>query len=397
MRVFISYARFNEPIVVELDKLIRQLGHKVWFDHQLIGGPNWWDQILDEIRQCDIFVFLLSLHSLESQACRLELGWASALNRHILPIQVGDVNFGTLPESLAVKQVVDFRNLLDKTEILTRALSTFTPRQLPESLQRPPLPPLHRLNQVATLVSQLNPLDEPTQRAVLDELREALGQTENAESAYQLLKRLSQRSDIIDLLYDQVQDLINNPPRIYGPQRLTLARYLSLVEQRLEIMGYKPNPFPLSQNPLGIDARYLKIEPGEDWTTALGQYFHIFLKTTATGFSANNLNSLLPPIRNIIVKETTRMQRFFASNGAVYLLLIMEKVPKELLEYLASDQLMRLSFKHYTYPAIFDLSLGDLHTLFSTRNKQELRLIRNNRLQVMRNINEIMASLFAVK
>lgn len=51
---------------------LEEMGQNVWFDHDLSGGQVWWDQILDRIRQCELFVFLLSSTSLDSTGCQSE-------------------------------------------------------------------------------------------------------------------------------------------------------------------------------------------------------------------------------------------------------------------------------------------------------------------------------------
>ena len=58
--IFISYSRTNEDIAKTIANDIRELGNAVWFDEYLAGGEAWWEKFLDEIRNCDIFIFLLS-------------------------------------------------------------------------------------------------------------------------------------------------------------------------------------------------------------------------------------------------------------------------------------------------------------------------------------------------
>jgi hypothetical protein len=57
--IFISYRRQSQPAAADLARDIAALGHSVWFDNELSGGQVWWDQILAEIRRCDVFVFVL--------------------------------------------------------------------------------------------------------------------------------------------------------------------------------------------------------------------------------------------------------------------------------------------------------------------------------------------------
>ena len=91
MTVFVSYARQDRDIVAALCNDLELLGREVWIDERLRGGQEWWDQILDHIRSCDVFVWTVSPASVASKACRSELEYASALGRAILPVKVKDV------------------------------------------------------------------------------------------------------------------------------------------------------------------------------------------------------------------------------------------------------------------------------------------------------------------
>jgi TIR domain len=107
-RIFISYGKENQEIVTSVVEDLESLSHQVWFDRDLTRGQAWWNQILAEIRQCDVFVFALSPESLDSYACKLEFEYANALGKSILPIVVGEgVSAGLLPPALSKVQFVD--------------------------------------------------------------------------------------------------------------------------------------------------------------------------------------------------------------------------------------------------------------------------------------------------
>ena len=65
---------------------VRQMGHAVWYDREVAGGQSWWNAILGQIRDCDLFIFILTPRSLDSQACRNEYTYASALHKRVLPV-----------------------------------------------------------------------------------------------------------------------------------------------------------------------------------------------------------------------------------------------------------------------------------------------------------------------
>jgi TIR domain len=78
-KIFLSYNRKSEAIARTLAGDIEALEHTVWFDQELSGGQVWWNQILGNIRDCDIFVFVLDPAALDSVACRSEYGYAADL------------------------------------------------------------------------------------------------------------------------------------------------------------------------------------------------------------------------------------------------------------------------------------------------------------------------------
>ena len=141
LRVFISYTRQSEDKVRALAADIQALSHTVWCDQELSGGQIWWNEILQEIRNCDVFVFALSQDTLQSEACRSEFKYASDLEKTILPVLVAeDVPLDDLPPELSTIQFLDYVKQ-DKNAALklSRSLSKISNSQsLPEPLPRPP-------------------------------------------------------------------------------------------------------------------------------------------------------------------------------------------------------------------------------------------------------------------
>ena len=75
---FVSYSHVDAELVGRLERDLEGLGWTAWCDRELSGGQRWWDGILDNIRQCDAFVFAMSTSSLRSPACQRELEYAGA-------------------------------------------------------------------------------------------------------------------------------------------------------------------------------------------------------------------------------------------------------------------------------------------------------------------------------
>jgi hypothetical protein len=92
-RIFISYSRvdrqpFTIPFIACLYEMFPDID--VWYDEHLAGGDIWWEEILNQIAKCDVFVYLLSNESVTSPYCQAEFAEALRLNRIILPVQVRD-------------------------------------------------------------------------------------------------------------------------------------------------------------------------------------------------------------------------------------------------------------------------------------------------------------------
>jgi hypothetical protein len=179
---------------------LRQLGNDVWFDRELTGGRAWWDHILAKIRECDIYVFALGPESLDSQACGLELRYASQLGKSILPALVAEgVAEELMPPALAAIQYVDYRRN-DKKALLSliKALSA-VPRSppLPDPMPPPPAPPVSYLGILKDEIDAVRALSFAEQSALLLKLKQALSNPKTADLATDLLRRFRGRDDLL--------------------------------------------------------------------------------------------------------------------------------------------------------------------------------------------------------
>ena len=89
-RIFVSYSRHDEEFTVNLVNLLRRAGDNIWYDHELTGGSLWWRNIEYQITRCDIFLFVTSPNSLNSEVCHQEYQRARRLLKHIVPVIVSD-------------------------------------------------------------------------------------------------------------------------------------------------------------------------------------------------------------------------------------------------------------------------------------------------------------------
>jgi hypothetical protein len=233
-KIFISYDRASKDIVEQLIQDLTDDGHEIWFDQHLRGGQKWWDNILSEIRHCEVFVAALTLASLESKACQRELNYARDLQRIMLPVRLSDkVLPGSLPPNLSELQWVDYsdRNIgaLKSLQRTLRRLPNVPP--LPEPLPEPPPVPISPLHNLRTKITSES-LTREDQIQLVFELRSQFEKGENANEIVDLLQRLKSRGDLFVSVLHEVDRLLRQielgittpkPPNITRPEHTNEA------------------------------------------------------------------------------------------------------------------------------------------------------------------------------
>jgi hypothetical protein len=198
-RAFLSYSHVDKLVVERLEKDLGELGWAVWCDRALSGGQRWWDGILQNVRQCDVFVFGMSQAALRSEACSRELDYALALGKPVLPVIVGEpVPEALLPPVLSETQRVDVRAGDTKGALaLGRALMQLPlVPPLPQPLPAPPAAPVSYLSDLKARVEQQRlPADE--QWRLLSELEERIAEPTDRPAALSLLGEFARRPDLM--------------------------------------------------------------------------------------------------------------------------------------------------------------------------------------------------------
>jgi len=199
-RVFVSYSRTNLDVVTQLVEDLQAIGMTAWHDQTLTGGQRWWDNILANIRDCEIFIFALSKESWESEACRSELAYCCGLGKPILPVLVADgINLNLLSAPLHEIQVTDYR-ARDKSAAfsLLKALNA-TPAcaPLPEPLPPPPAVPVSYLGTLKERIDFNGTLGAQEQNLLFLELEEAIEEGRSPAEVRELLLSLKRRDDLL--------------------------------------------------------------------------------------------------------------------------------------------------------------------------------------------------------
>jgi hypothetical protein len=199
-RVFVSYSRNNLEIVSKLIEDLQAMGIDTWHDQTLTGGQRWWDNILANIRECDIFVFALSPESWDSEACKSELDYVVRLGRPILPVLVSDgINMNLLSAPLSEIQVMDYREC-DKGAAfaLVKSINTASAAPaLPDPLPTSPPVPVSYLSTLKEQIDSHEPLSAQAQITLLFELEEGLREGRSPVEVRDLLLRLKRRDELL--------------------------------------------------------------------------------------------------------------------------------------------------------------------------------------------------------
>ncbi|SPM40340.1 hypothetical protein MNAB215_2537 [Mycobacterium numidiamassiliense] len=201
MALFISYSSQDRATVDALTTALRRGQNQVWFDQELGGGDSWWAKILEQIRDCEVFIVALSSNWLQSKPSQAELRYAQALNRPILPVRIGEVDSMRV-NPLAALQIIDYRDpTVDAGIQLVTAVHQLRskPVPLPDPLPPEPAVPFGYITRLGNQMAEKE-LSPQQQIQLLIELRSGFDEDGDDPSARgdiaQLLRMLRLRHDV---------------------------------------------------------------------------------------------------------------------------------------------------------------------------------------------------------
>ena len=106
---FISYSRINKEFALKLAKELRTAGFPVWLDLlDIPTGARWDDEIEKALRECGIFLTILTPASIASENAKDEIGYAIDHGKRILPVLLQECE---IPLRLRRFQYVDFTSM----------------------------------------------------------------------------------------------------------------------------------------------------------------------------------------------------------------------------------------------------------------------------------------------
>jgi hypothetical protein len=213
-RVFVSYSRNNLDAVTQLVEDMNAVGIVTWHDQALTGGQRWWDNILANIRECDIFIFALSPESWDSEACKSELNYAVKLGKPILPVLVSEgININLLSPPLNEIQITDYRQRdKDAAFALLKSINTApSATTLPDPLPTPPIVPVSYLSTLKDRIDSIEPLSPQDQVQLLFELEEELQEGRSPTETRDLLMRLRRRDELLAKIATKIDAALKSP------------------------------------------------------------------------------------------------------------------------------------------------------------------------------------------
>ena len=247
--VFISYSSKTKTQVQALAQDLEMAGHQVWFDHKLTGGQAWWDQILEHIRQSELFVFALTPESMDSYPCKLEYTYAHDLEKNILPVVLAEgVSVNLLPPPLTTIQFVDYRGDDKQAAFgLMNALNNLPPaKPLPEPLPEPPPVPISYIGNLKDQIDTPSALTFEEQTSLVFKLKEHLQSEENREDAVTLMKQLRKRDDLYAKIGEEIDSLLSSStpsrplpepaPRVSPPTQPIPTQTMAAPQQRVTVV-----------------------------------------------------------------------------------------------------------------------------------------------------------------
>lgn len=109
--VFISYSHKDSEEAETIHIQLQERNFEVWIDNRILPGDRWENEILKAIKDCGVFVVLMSDNSLQSAYVAKEIDHAISLGKTIIPVLLSGSPFRTLREI----QYVDFTAQIDLT------------------------------------------------------------------------------------------------------------------------------------------------------------------------------------------------------------------------------------------------------------------------------------------
>lgn len=97
--IFVSYSRKDIAFARLIYQSLKESGLDTWIDWERIPvGEKWWNEIKDAIENSNVFLFIISNHSVGSTICKDEINITLSNNKRIIPIIIDDLPVNSINE-----------------------------------------------------------------------------------------------------------------------------------------------------------------------------------------------------------------------------------------------------------------------------------------------------------
>ncbi len=236
MNLFFSYSRSQKKEVVDLVDFL-SIYHKGWFDSKIEAGNEWWKEILSQIRNCDVFVFVLSDDSNQSKACLAELDYADRLGKHRVILQVDEIDPAFFPPALKGDNVTSYfsndesrknRLLRSLKEIEDKGLYVWDTKNYGDISE--PTIPISELSLILTDIKSPEPLSVDEQEKLLNRIERLIAKKneklENIEKAIELFKKRDDVNYLVGKKMDGMLPLEKKEDPIPDPSNIEIKSFV---------------------------------------------------------------------------------------------------------------------------------------------------------------------------
>lgn len=200
-QIFLSYSSSSKSAVKELVGDLQDLGHRVWFDQELNGGQDWWDQICTSIEKCKFFILAVDPKSLNSEACEKEWVYAQKLGKPVLAVQI--TKTPSIPASLRPAAMVDYVVQDHSSGIRLASVIAKMPSANPvtEFVHKRPEIPLSYLNRIIRRIETEDLSGREKQNEIIEELAQGIRDDNKAKEAKDILWGLKENGIFVENRY----------------------------------------------------------------------------------------------------------------------------------------------------------------------------------------------------
>ncbi len=119
---FVSYARDDRDQMLAVVQELTELGFRIWWDEEIIGGAEWKPYLQERIRRSEHLLLFISLRSMASEAVQQELQIAEELHKPLLSVRLDWSELNPAIKSFVSKYQILDGNSASFREDLGRAM-----------------------------------------------------------------------------------------------------------------------------------------------------------------------------------------------------------------------------------------------------------------------------------